>query len=675
MRPWTFRNASVARFYLAPILTLLLLAGAPVPSPSGWAQPAIEPLVGNALRELRDKDPEVRRNAANNMGELSGAQQDKQVREQARQFGVPALIHALKDADVDVRQQSAFSLGVIHGDLQATVPALVEALRDTYADVRESAAKGLGLLGPDAQTAVPALIEALKDRDEAVAAEAANALGNIGVQPQLAVPALTKALKNDRSDVVRAAAHALIKYGREGRTSVSSLIELLNNSDDVHRFFAARVLAAIGPDAQAAVPALTNSLRDRDPAARLGAAGALAAIGQRQPEALSIAIRLLTDEDANIRALAAGVLGTFGKDAQPALPILTKALDDEDDNVRWVAAVALEKIAVAMREARHTDAIEPLTAAQIAMEKSSSRRVKARAPGVAEAVATLGTIRQHSVKERLLGAIRQQPRAAFAIGGYIAMALIWVALLWLWPISLFKINEALRPLPTVRGPAWLGGIDLSLSHLILVGFFNYRERVLDAWVVKNADKARAEFESSETVSKCIIPVQAPLLLDHKTLPALSVENLRPAFARTKTCVLIWGGNGDGRISLACQIARWAMEATPGNRLRKNLMLPILLEEDFVYKADKDTAPFTKTVRDKLQLAEVAVSQDAVAHLLKSKRLLVIIHGFSELSQDTQSMIQPSQADFPANALIVTSKVREGLGGVSKTEIGPVDGTS
>lgn len=657
---------------MAPILTLLALVGTPVPSPSGWAQPPIEPLVSSALRDLKDKDPGVRRGAVENLGSLSGAQQDKQVREQTRLLGVPALIHALKDEDEIVRQLSAFYLGVIHGDPQTTVPALVEALRNKEPDVRQSAAEGLGFLGQDAQTAVPALIEALKDRNKAVGAESAKALGSIGSDPQLAVPALADAMKGDSSDIVQAAADALIKYGREARTSVPTLIELLNDKDGFHRFRAARVLGAIGPDALTALPVLTSALRDEDPEVRLEAAGALAEIGQKQSEALPVAIRLLTDEDANIRARAAGVLGEFGASAQAAVPSLTKALGDEDNDVKWIAAVALERIAGAMRDARHTDAIEPLKAARIAMEQSPSRKVQARAPGVAEAVNTLVTIRQHSWKERLLDPVRQQPLAAIAIGGYIAMALTWVALFWLWPISLLKINEALRPLPKVRVPGWLGGIELSLSHLILVGFFNYRERVLDAWVAKSTDQARAEFELIETVAKSKVPVNVPVLLDRKSLPALSAENLRPAFARTKTCVLVWGDGVDGKTWLACQIARWGMEANPRNRLRENLMLPVLLEEDFVYKADRDTDPFTKTVRDKLQLAGAVVSLNLVVRLLQSKRLLVIVNGFSELSQDTQSMIQPSQADFPANALIVISRVRETLGGISKTEIEPVD---
>jgi hypothetical protein len=51
---------------------------------------------------------------------------------------------------------------------------------------------------------------------------------------------------------------------------------------------------------------------------------------------------------------------------------------------------------------------------------------------------------------------------------------------------------------------------------------------------------------------------------------------------------------------------------------------------------------------------------------------VIITDLSELSQSTQSSIRPSSADFPANALVVTSRVEEVLAGVGKTVIHPCE---
>ena len=54
---------------------------------------------------------------------------------------VPALLEALKDEDVDVRQAAAEALGKL-GDSRS-VPALVEALKDEIADVRRTAAEAL----------------------------------------------------------------------------------------------------------------------------------------------------------------------------------------------------------------------------------------------------------------------------------------------------------------------------------------------------------------------------------------------------------------------------------------------------------------------------------------------------------------------------------------------------
>jgi len=63
-------------------------------------------------------------------------------------------------------------------------------------------------------------------------------------------------------------------------------------------------------------------------------------------------------------------------------------------------------------------------------------------------------------------------------------------------------GHLVRPFPKLKLPGWLGGIEISFAHPILVGFFQNRDRVLDAWVTKNADVARARFEEIETVQRC-----------------------------------------------------------------------------------------------------------------------------------------------------------------------------
>jgi HEAT repeat protein len=575
-------------------------------------------------------------------------------------------IRDLGNKDAFVRDRAAKDLGNNPSEqTRKAIPALIEAMRDTAQIVRMDAAATLGNIPGDMKTAVPALIEALRDKDELVRKYAASSLGSIGQNPELAVPALLAALQEDKGPR-REAMDALIKFGPAARTAVPALIVMLKEDDLT--WYAAQVLGAIGPDAQAAAPALVNMLRGTKDELRLEAADALAKIGRNQLEAIAIPTRLLDAEDGQVRARAAQALGDFGLMAEPSVPVLTKALDDENSAVRRSVGISLSGIAGALREARRTEAIESLQKAAAAMAQSPDRSVKARASIVTGAVTALQDIRRHDVKWQLLRPIRAQPRVAFAIGGYLGLALIWISLLWLAPIALFKINEALQPIPKVKLPGWLGGLEISVSHLFLVGFFRHRDRVLDAWVVRRVESARTSLESNETIARCTGPVHGPILLGREMLPALTVKAVRPAFAKPRTRLLIWGSDGDRNMSIACEIARWSMEPDPSKRLRKNPMLAVLLEQDFIYTADKDTDPFTRTVRDKLLLDETAPSAELVVRLLKRQRILVIIRGLSELSRQTQSSIQPGNADFPANALLVTSRVEEALGGIDRTVI-------
>ena len=432
------------------------------------------------------------------------------------------------------------------------------------------------------------------------------------------------------------------------------------------------MLGAIGPDAQAAAPALANMLNATSDEDCLEAADALVKIGRHKQEALATATRLLDAEDWSDRARAAGVLGDFGVLAEPSVPALTKALDDEDGDVRRVAKHSLSRIAAALREAHRTGVLEPFRKAPAAKEQGPGRGVTSHAPVVTDVVTAPQDIRRHDVTWQLPRPFREHPRVAFPIGGYLALALIWIGLLRFSPISLLKIDEALEPIPKVKLPGWLGGMEISVSHLLLVGFFRHPDRVLDAWVGKRIESARTAFESDESIAKCGDCAPGPILLDREMLPALDVSAVRPAFSRARTRLLIWGSDVDRNMNLACEIGRWSMESDPTQRLRKNLMIAVLLDRDFIYSTDKDTDPFVKTVRDKLQLDETVPSAALVARLLERKRVLVIIPGLFELSQSTQSSIQPSSADFPANGLVVTSRVEEVLAGVGKTVIHPCE---
>ena len=96
---------------------------------------------------------------------------DQQVQKQAidalvqmGQSAVPALAEALQDKEPGVRRSAAEALGWIGPKAQDAVPALVEALQDKEL-VRQGAMEALGQIGPAAQAAVPALAEALQDKE------------------------------------------------------------------------------------------------------------------------------------------------------------------------------------------------------------------------------------------------------------------------------------------------------------------------------------------------------------------------------------------------------------------------------------------------------------------------------------------------------------------------------
>src|SRR5580700_7125407 len=111
-------------------------------------------------------------------------------------------------------------------------------------------------------------------------------------------------------------------------------------------------------------------------------------------------------------------------------------------------------------------------------------------------------------------------------------------------------------------------MEISVSHLFLVGFFRHPDRVLDAWVVRHLDKARAAFEANETLAQCMDTGPVPILLGRDVLPALSASALRPVFAGPGIRLLIWGNDDGKTMNLARKIGLWSMDPDPATRLRK-----------------------------------------------------------------------------------------------------------
>jgi HEAT repeat protein len=281
-----------------------VIAGMSNLSPTPTPTPVIEPMVRSDLASsaMQHVMQNVARNLAVNIQprialdfgrSSSSASQDTAGTSQR----VAALISALRDSDAEVRRAAANSLGQLED--KRAVPGLLAALRDEDAEVRQQSAWALGQL--EDKRAVEGLAAALRDANTEVRRKSAWALGQL--EDPSAAPALTAALRDSDADVRKTSAWGLGQL--ELRTAPDALIDALKDSDADVRRTAAWALSEMG-DARA-VPALRGMLNDTDPDARKNAIHALGQI--RDSSAMQAIIGAMQSKDADVRRAAAQALG------------------------------------------------------------------------------------------------------------------------------------------------------------------------------------------------------------------------------------------------------------------------------------------------------------------------------------------------------------------------------
>jgi HEAT repeat protein len=357
----------------------------------------------------------------------------------------------------------------------------------------------------DAKEAVPQLADTLKnDSDPTVRAAAAHALGRIGYWAQGAVPQLADALENDPHPTVRmAAAEALGSIGVEAKGAVSQLIESLGDPESGVRRNAAFALGSIGDGAQGAVPQLTKTLKD---------------------------------PDEIVRYYAAGALGNIGEGAKGALPQLVEALNDPDENVRASAAGSIDQLSTILARERAVEYSGHLNTAADIIRNSPDPALKQRADRIQQASDLLKLLWWEQLKQWVV----IHPTVSLVVATYPLMLMAWIVLLWLRPLWLLQLNEALAETTDIRLPERLGGFNVAPRYLILVGFFHYWPRVLDAWVTSHISSAQKMFSCLPSVEERKIYVPLPVVVGNESEADLSPGTLRPTFSRSLVCIQIWG---------------------------------------------------------------------------------------------------------------------------------------
>lgn len=375
-----------------------------------------------------------------------------------------------------------------------------------------------------------------------------------------------------------------------------------------------------------------------------------------------------------VRDGVASALGKVGPAAKAIIPALTEILNDENEDkiVQKATRQSLVKIAEKLQDAEDSESIPDL---EKALNAFVTRGFKEDAEKLNRSIHALKAIRRAKMWNSMKDWIYQN-RWMFGPLIYLLLALSFsFSLVWLHPLWLLKINDALEPYTDFKLPDWLGGIKVPLRYILLVGFFNYHRRVLDAWVTQHIESVREAFQNRPTVRDRSVHVPVPVVFDGKSIADIAVEHLRSTFSSGRGVLLISGEGGAGKTSLACQMAKWAMSKDSTIRLFKDhLMLPVLIEYDLDSEEINRIDVFSEAIRGQLRSqigGGYPLSKELVYHLLIQRRILVILDGLSELSEATRKVISPANPDFPVNTLIITSRIDEKLDGVPMTTIKPL----
>jgi HEAT repeat protein len=277
------------------------------------------------------------------------------------------LLGALRDTDSEVRREAAQTLGWVHGAQAAT--ALAEALKDSDSKVRANAARSLGA-NPD-RSAVSELLVAAGNKDREVRMAAAAAL--VSLKEPGAVPVLTGVLararkKEEYFSAFREAHAEASDDGEKIIISLQDLFGLLSSTEPGFRAEGAKFLEAVKRSPRA-LSRLKEEI-DLNLEELLHAALALYKLGEPRPlpraaildglrygtwdgreyaaqllsgsadgVVASLANVLLRDDESRARHGAARVLARIGDTA--AVDALLIALDDPASEVRDAAGFGL----------------------------------------------------------------------------------------------------------------------------------------------------------------------------------------------------------------------------------------------------------------------------------------------------------------------------------------------
>jgi HEAT repeat protein len=601
-----------------------------------------------------------------------------------------------KKNKMSIRQASAYTLGTLSDSLVAapdntgrTVAGQsVSALRavltdggDTWAateqlDFLTAIAQAIGRLRAQGQTAVPEIVRVLNDSQQALHAHSELTKGQTD-----AIHKLQRAM---------AATLAEIHAGPANTAPADALLALVEQNDNETVQAAIYALGVLGPrpEIQDRSLPIIRQLDSGDPAVRQVTAYALGRIHslKYQAESLMALQRALGDDGPQVREAASQAIEQFDpNNSFITVPALTAAIKGEDDpNVRaalakTIGSVTQKRIPPVGAEDRKV-AIRVLSDADSGLKTTLSALSPSDSSYVPMANA-LVAVRQSEISIRgswIRNAFTNHPAISTTVVAYLVWVGICLLVLRIWPLKILSWNKLLGRIVDLDIPLPLpvGHLKIPLRHALFIGLLNYHTRVLNAWVDAHAGSVRQSLLQRQTVRErqIYVPLPVSIRTSHTIrVSTLKPEDLRETCDQDRWCIRILGEGGSGKTSLACKLAFWCLAAESDQRISgHHRSLPVLLEPGNMVAVELGTS-LSEAVRS--QLRATARSADAIdpelyEKLIRTRRVVVLLDGASEMTVFTKQGSGKLEETFPACALIVTARNTDLFGEGGYTDILP-----
>jgi HEAT repeat protein len=637
------------------------------------------------LRNPKDND-DVRRAVAYAAGMLGSQAAD----------AVLPLVHILSDRQTDavLRRQASWALMVIRRKAPGEIPVLKGVLADGSADLetRRYAAMAIEGIGTDdietAQDVAPILQDLFMNHeaDSQMRLSCASFLGQRYFHSEATIAALRKAAgtASEGAQLRQASISALGNIARNYSIgeATSTLIEILRDTRETTqlRQSVMGALSNFRDPPPAAVQALIDTLETSgDPQLQSAAANALGSVGEGSAKVAATLAAFATraDHDTGSRYAALEALGRTGRAAKPHLYLLFAALNGADTALQSASLQGFAHFADSATDGGDTEAIDDLKKASLIIRNNENLASRPDREG-----AYLDRIKRDIDHLQAISSARTRT----AIVDFVILYWRWLILplSWLVWIAFCAAMLALSPIRLLRISDWackvldatvkpFVPVSMPLSWVVLPPCLRFRPRSLDAWVEKNAGKLRQNFAKLQTVADRSTYVSLPVQIDGQIVNDLSPYNLQEQFSRNRPWITITGEGGVGKTTLACEIGKWAIAADKTHRLTNHLMLPILLEGDIPLSGSEDEDPLMATTRGHLRYLlgeEDPPSIHMLRSLLKNKRTLLILDGFSEMSDVARSKVQTADPNLWARAALVTSRSEETFEDVDQIVVKP-----